>query len=189
MQIVLYLAAIFLLPVIPAYVLYKTFPSNTIVKGPFKGLDINLSGAFAGYFLLVLIAVGMVIQAPSEEPDHYEIWKINGNVGSRSVRISPFTGDTTIKIDASGINLEIRPAPSEFKIDSDGGFEVNVLVKPGHVEGIRDFPTLIFKRSGYKSIIKNLNNIKKITNEDGKVLILTEVLFLEKLTKDTVTIL
>ncbi len=55
------LAAILLLPVIPAYILYKFLPaSDTDVSGPYKGLSIKLKGAFAGYFLLVL--VGMALQ-------------------------------------------------------------------------------------------------------------------------------
>lgn len=58
MDLLVYLLAILLLPLIPAFILYKTLPAETNVKGPFKGLTINLSGAFAGYFLLVLIALG-----------------------------------------------------------------------------------------------------------------------------------
>ena len=53
---ILYLLTGFLVPLIPAYILYKTLPAETSVSGPFQGLKINLSGAFGGYFLLVLIA-------------------------------------------------------------------------------------------------------------------------------------
>lgn len=61
MDLLVYLLAILLLPLIPAFILYKTLPAETNVKGPFKGLTINLSGAFAGYFLLVLIALGFCV--------------------------------------------------------------------------------------------------------------------------------
>ncbi|MDB5207839.1 MAG: hypothetical protein JWR72_2914 [Flavisolibacter sp.] len=55
------LAAILFLPVIPAYILYKFLPaSDTDVSGPYQGLSIKLKGAFAGYFLLVI--VGLVLQ-------------------------------------------------------------------------------------------------------------------------------
>ena len=30
-----------------------------MVTGPFKGLNLNLTGAFGGYFLLVLISIGL----------------------------------------------------------------------------------------------------------------------------------
>lgn len=54
------LAAILLIPIIPAYILYKFLPaSDTDVSGPFKGLTLKLKGAFAGYFLLVLVSLGL----------------------------------------------------------------------------------------------------------------------------------
>ena len=59
---IIYLLAGFLIPLIPAYILYKTLPAQTSVSGPFKGLTINLSGAFAGYFLLVLIAFAFTLK-------------------------------------------------------------------------------------------------------------------------------
>ena len=58
------LAAVLLLPLVPAYVLYRTLPSDTKVFGPFKGLNIQLSGAFAGYFLLVLFSSGVIYYLP-----------------------------------------------------------------------------------------------------------------------------
>ena len=55
------LAAILLVPIIPAYILYKFLPaSETDVSGPYQGLSLKLKGAFAGYFLLVI--VGLVLQ-------------------------------------------------------------------------------------------------------------------------------
>ncbi len=54
------LAAILMLPLIPAYILYKFLPaSDTDVSGPYKGLSVKLKGAFAGYFLLVLVATAL----------------------------------------------------------------------------------------------------------------------------------
>lgn len=53
------LAAVLLLPLIPAFLLYKFLPSKTSVTGPFKGLNLKLTGAFGGYFLLVLTAIGV----------------------------------------------------------------------------------------------------------------------------------
>src|SRR5215813_3133339 len=55
-----YIAAAILFPVLPAYILYKALPARTSVKGPFKGLNIQLSGAFGGYFLLVLAVLSFV---------------------------------------------------------------------------------------------------------------------------------
>ncbi len=54
------LAAILLLPLAPAFVIYKFLPeSDTEVAGPYKKLNLKLKGAFAGYFLLVLTGLGL----------------------------------------------------------------------------------------------------------------------------------
>lgn len=55
------LAAILLVPLVPAFIIYKFLPSSdTDVSGPYQGLSLKLKGAFAGYFLLVI--VGLVLQ-------------------------------------------------------------------------------------------------------------------------------
>lgn len=60
----LVLAAILMLPLIPALIIYKFLPvgkiEDTDISGPFSGLSLKLKGAFAGYFLLVV--VGLVLQ-------------------------------------------------------------------------------------------------------------------------------
>lgn len=54
----LILAAILLLPLFPAFIIYKFLPaSETDVSGPYQGLSLKLKGAFAGYFLLVIVAL------------------------------------------------------------------------------------------------------------------------------------
>lgn len=53
------LGAVLILPLVPAVILYKFLPSRTNVSGPFKGLDLKLTGAFAGYFLLVLCSLAV----------------------------------------------------------------------------------------------------------------------------------
>ena len=54
------LAAILLIPIIPAYILYKFLPtSETDVSGPYQGLSLKLKGAFAGYFLLVMVGLAL----------------------------------------------------------------------------------------------------------------------------------
>lgn len=57
------LAAILLVPLIPAYIIYKFLPvgkvEDTDVSGPVKGLNLKLKGAFAGYFLLVLVGLAL----------------------------------------------------------------------------------------------------------------------------------
>lgn len=96
------LAAILLLPAIPAYLLYAVLPSGADVSGPFKGLNIKLSGAFGGYFLLVLLSSGYVavdlrgqitgledqiaeLETKMAGVKRYEIWTIKGSIEPRGL--------------------------------------------------------------------------------------------------------
>ena len=54
----LLLAIVVLLPIVPAFLFYTYLPSTTIAEGPFKGLQIQLTGAFAAYFLTLLVVIG-----------------------------------------------------------------------------------------------------------------------------------
>ena len=85
---------ILLIPLIPSMLLYKFLPSKTAVGGPFKGLNIKLSGAFSGYFLLVLIAISISIMVSKDQNkrlreqlneleeanSNYQDWEISGKV-------------------------------------------------------------------------------------------------------------
>jgi hypothetical protein len=68
------LAAVLLIPLVPAFILYKLLPSKAAVKGPFKGLDIALQGAFGGYFVLVLVAFG-VMEAVRPDPSDFPLYE------------------------------------------------------------------------------------------------------------------
>ena len=66
-----------LLPILPAFILYKFLPGNVIaVKGPFKGLKVDMAGAFAGYFLLFIGCFLLVDRMIFEKPDRYEVWTV-----------------------------------------------------------------------------------------------------------------
>ena len=88
------LVCVLLIPLIPAMLLYKFLPSKTAVDGPFKGLNIKLSGAFSGYFLLVLLAISISVMVSRSENTklheqldqlkalnaNYQDWEITGKV-------------------------------------------------------------------------------------------------------------
>src|ERR1700712_2293364 len=96
------LAAVLLLPLVPAFLLYKFLPSRTSVAGPFKGLNLKLTGAFGGYFLLVLTAIGVffpllkndqakIIEQQDEKIkqlensiSNHQQWTMKGNIVSTS---------------------------------------------------------------------------------------------------------
>jgi hypothetical protein len=100
------LAAVLLLPLIPAFLLYKFLPSKTNVSGPFKGLNLKLTGAFGGYFLLVLTSIGIFFPLLKNEQaklidqqnekikqlentlSSHQQWTMKGNILSSSPKLT-----------------------------------------------------------------------------------------------------
>ena len=111
------LTAVLLLPLIPAFLLYKFLPSKTNVSGPFKGLNLKLTGAFGGYFLLVLTAIGVFFPLLKNEQSKlidqqnekikqlesmlgsHQQWTMKGNVVSSSPK------QTKVFFDESGTSF------------------------------------------------------------------------------------
>jgi hypothetical protein len=136
-----YLLITILAPLIPAYVLYRQLPAKTSVVGPFKGLSIKLSGAFAGYFLLVLLTIALALKmmqddkefskarfaqdieqlradkaALTQQINHltslFETWTIEGQV------ISKIPEKTKIFVDSKSVHLTAA-----------GDFDATMLIK------------------------------------------------------------
>jgi hypothetical protein len=71
------LCFVILLPIIPAFILFKALPSLGSVDGKLQGMEIKLGGAFAGYFAVVLLIVAnhnVLI------PVQYQLWTVTGQV-------------------------------------------------------------------------------------------------------------
>lgn len=129
-EIIIYIVVTIILPILPAYILYKILPSGeTIVRGPFKGLDIQLTGAFAGYFLIILVVFGFIELRVRER---CQIWQVSGYV--------------VLEDDSSPLetkNILVSEQPPSGKVNEDGSFKVNILVKQG-ATGELEWPMLIF---------------------------------------------
>lgn len=130
-----YITAAVILPLIPAYILYRTLPAETRVKGPFKGLNIQLSGAFAGYFLLVVVVFGFVYSRPKIIMKPYEVYEVEGKIEVPPQR------------DAENIKLSL--IPSERNVRPDGSFDFEIPVGRG-VTGETTFPSLIIEHPEYE---------------------------------------
>ncbi len=141
-----YIVVVVLVPVIPAFLLYRFLPpGRTEVGGPFKGLDIKLSGAFAGYFLVVLIMTSLLVflikikptapcpVCPTPPATQYEVYTVKGKV---DLEHSP----DSEKIDYKQLTLSL--APPERTVNLDGTFSFEIPVKPGQ-SGELEFPDLI----------------------------------------------
>lgn len=124
----IYIAAAVLLPLLPAYILYRTLPSKTIVKGPFEGFDIQLTGAFGGYFIVVLSVFGFVHTRPPPPNSEHEIWTVFGTID-----VDPE--------DLDGITLAIFPPDHPHP---NGNFRLRVPVASS---GPDRWPDLVFSHS------------------------------------------
>lgn len=127
------LLVIILVPTIPSFLMFKYLPSNAIVKGPFRGLRIDLSGGFGGYFLIFLVLVG--IQSKFE-PISYEKWVVNGQI------VFP-DSPNIVYVDPRYVTLSV---PS-LRSDSDGNFSMSFLRTP---DGQFDYPHLYINFPGYE---------------------------------------
>jgi hypothetical protein len=131
MASIVVLAAMLLIPIVPAYVLFKALPSNADAEGPFQGLKVKLGGAFAGYFVVLLVVFTLRNDwAPPAPPPAYQVWQVQGTL-----------------LDPDGKPLGallqdvIRIKPETFVNRGGGSFEVTVLAKPGPM-GDAQLPTL-----------------------------------------------
>jgi hypothetical protein len=136
-----YIAAGILIPIIPAYLLYRLLPARASVGGPFKGLNIQLSGAFAGYFLLVLVVFGFVYTRPTPKVNpadvyKYEVYRVSGRVNTGKTKDSQL--------------LTLSLAPPERTVKPNGSFEFEIPVKPGQ-SGEATFPSLIVEHPDYET--------------------------------------
>lgn len=81
-EVLAIIAGLALIPLLPAYVLYRGLPADAHVEGPFHGLQIKLAGAFAGYFVLVLALAIFISQfgpKPSDYPRYVE-YNLRGRI-------------------------------------------------------------------------------------------------------------
>lgn len=133
------LAAVMLLPLIPAFLLYKFLPSRTSVGGPFKGLNIKLTGAFGGYFLLVITAIGIFFpllkneQAKIIEQQNQRIKELENTMNSRQQWImkgyivSTSPKQTKVFFDQTGTNFW---ETGEFSMNFDADLRAGKPVLP-----------------------------------------------------------
>lgn len=163
----LYLLAVFLIPLIPAFILYKTLPAETNVSGPFRGLTINLSGAFGGYFLLVIIAFGFSLKliTDSNAKRLEKLDEENARLKEDNRQLNQQYENWTIEGQVTG-NL---PEKTKLFVDarnthfaSTGDFSSNIYLKKERNSSIIPAALCFFNtEDGYKVI-----NLNKSTSKD-----------------------
>jgi hypothetical protein len=129
-------AAVTLLPLVPAYVLFKTLRSHARVTGPMAGLKVQLGGAFGAYFIVFLV----LFQGLGAEVSRFQYhnWTVAGRVefDTDGEKPNPHHITTYMK-------------PPLLPIEPDGKFEFTVPIQEfadGHIE----WPTILLEMAGYE---------------------------------------
>lgn len=125
LQLLVLVLVVTFAPGVPAFILYSKLPARTIVTGPFKGLQVQLTGAFAGYFLVLLVTVGFVFtymgnvhRWAAQQP--YDTWMVKGQIifGPGGPDVRPADAMITF-------------SPPLLDIHADGSFSTVLPVQTG----------------------------------------------------------
>jgi len=114
----IWLVLIVLLPVLPAWILFKYLPSTAVVKGPLKGLDINVGGAYAAYFILVVLL--LYTRERFVTPALYQVWAVHGTVTDE-------TDDVPLELFKE---QDISLIPPELNVYEHGSFSLHFYSSP-----------------------------------------------------------
>lgn len=135
------LVLLIVLPIIPAYLLFKILPSSANLEGPLKGMELKLGGAFAGYFALVLLV--LVEWNKIFPPPKFDVWEVTGQINYDTSPPEPLASD------------DIRMAPPSLQPLGGGTFRIYFYTMPGPA-GQFDFPKLTLGHSGFRSVTIDL---------------------------------
>lgn len=135
-----YMLLILLLPLIPAFLLFRFLPngSSADVQGPFQGLTVKLSGAFAGYFVTVLLS--WLVATSLLEPT----WSDNWNV------VAQIAFDGTPANHPSPTQAMVLVKPPIADIAPSGSFQMIVPIPRLHAGAI-DIQRLVVAVDGYET--------------------------------------
>ena len=150
----IYMLLILLLPLAPAFILFKFLPSSADAGGPLKGLTIKLSGAFGGYIVAVLLS-----------------WQIANSL------LAPMWSDNWIvvaqvKLDGAqieGANVSesvVLMHPPTPDINSDGRLQMPIAIP--RVRSAMFTPTLTIEYHGYETANVTLDPDNKSVGAFGQ---------------------
>lgn len=123
-----FLVFVIVLPLLPAYLLFKYLPAPGRVEGPLKGLNIRFSGAFAGYLVLFF----SLLLAKPNDFTHYHIWTVTGRVEFQRA-----PGEDTPNVR----DVVIRLLPPHLILMNEGSFSFQIPVMEDE-NGNSQFPDL-----------------------------------------------
>lgn len=139
----LMLTVVILLPILPAYLLFKLLPSRSDVSGPLQGLEIKLGGAFGGYFILVVLVLSQlsnIKETVKEAPRPVEdpVWRVEGQIVDEQ-------GQPIEPLGAADIQL----TPRSLEVEPNGYFQATFATNLPPVGTGAVFPKLNVTHDGY----------------------------------------
>ena len=131
-----------LLPLLPAWILFRKLPSTAKVDGPWQGMKVKLGGAFAGYFVVLLAVFGYFYWKDNELAKYEQlVHTLQTKVADLEAKLYASTKVYTVKgkIKAEGktafndseresFELEINPTSETWNVSSDGLFTASIPV-------------------------------------------------------------
>jgi hypothetical protein len=139
----LFLALSVVLPLLPAFILFKFLPSTGDVSGPLKGLNVKFGGAFGAY-LVVFLAL---LAVRPQDLKHYHTWRVVGQIQLAQAR-----GEEAPNIH----DVVVRVVPPHLDVMNGGTFAFDIPVLEDE-RGNLDFPDLQLDLRSYQGITVPLN--------------------------------
>jgi hypothetical protein len=150
MQQITLLSFIVLLPVVPAYLLFKVLPSTGNVGGTFHGLEIKLGGAFAGYFAVIFLIFHFHdVWSPPAPAPLAVVWHLQGKVVDQS-------GKPIVPLDITDFSF----SPPWFQVMPDGFFRLTIPTEPQQGTGPA-WPMLVVSHKGYQPLHLPLSQLEQ----------------------------
>lgn len=158
-EIIIVIAVMVLLPIIPAFILFKYLPSKGIVEGSAPlptghggAYNFKFRGAFAGYFVIFAVLVGLHAKFLYGELISKPEWKVKGKI----ILSDGAEMDQNVK-------FLIEP-PTKGIIKPSGNFEIkNILLAEN--KG-KNSLTLNIEKESYIAKSLNLSETNPLTPED-----------------------
>jgi hypothetical protein len=126
-------AAVTLLPIVPAFLLFRFLPAPAQARGQFQGLRVKFGGAFAGYLVTFLLLLRHV----HVDVEHYDTLHLRG-----TVQFDVADSD----VSAGAVTLFIRPPELQLRNDRSFAFDIPVL---RNANGDTEFPQLFLDAPGF----------------------------------------
>jgi hypothetical protein len=160
------LLLLLLVPVVPAFILFKTLPATAFVSGPLAGLNVKFGGAFGGYVAVTIFFTTVAVKAGMVNPT--PVWHVRG-----TLQLESDTG-------SANVNCVLLPPSKPYKVAIDKSFDFDIPMADR-----APFPHFYFTANGYVGERVNIADAGQLGNykshmENTTTLVFDEPIVLRK---------